>query len=353
MSLDVSIQKRFGNAFSLDVAFQVDKACLGILGASGCGKSMTLKCIAGIERPDSGRIVLNGRVLFDSTRGVDLPPRERRVGFLFQSYALFPNMTVRENIAAGMPGKRGREERAGRLMVDFQLNGLGDRYPRELSGGQQQRAALARMLAADPEAVLLDEPLSALDAHLREYMQLRLLEIAEKVGDAVMVTHSRDEVYTVCPNLLVMDGGRVAAAGTTEGVFKDPGFLEVARITGCKNISRMTRISENRVYAVDWDMTLTTARSVPADATHVGIRAHDMIPADEDDAGAENVFAVNIRKTTGNPFELVVHFTNAEGRAGNECALLWWKVSKYLVDELPVRLFFPPAALMVLRSGEG
>ncbi|MDR2785846.1 MAG: ATP-binding cassette domain-containing protein, partial [Treponema sp.] len=188
MSLKVAVRKRLSRTFTLETEFETrdgfppggslgDEAdapqdrppqCLGILGASGSGKSMTLKCIAGIEKPDEGHIELNGRVLFDSAKRINLKPRERRVGYLFQNYALFPRSRVLENITMGLPlpGEE-RIRKAREWIARFGLSGFEDRYPAQLSGGQQQRTALARMLIRDPELILLDEPFSALDSALR------------------------------------------------------------------------------------------------------------------------------------------------------------------------------------------
>ena len=146
-------------------------SCLGILGPSGCGKSMTLKSIAGIVEPDSGSIILDGRELFNSSRKVNLKPQKRRVGYLFQNYALFPNMTVEENILTGLKagkryGEAQQKQRVLEMIERFRLSGLEKRYPAQLSGGQQQRVALARILAYDPEALLLDEPFSAMDTEI-------------------------------------------------------------------------------------------------------------------------------------------------------------------------------------------
>ncbi len=352
MSLEVSVTKRLGRSFTLDLDFRVNGSCLGILGASGCGKSMTLKCIAGIERPDRGRIVLNDRVLFDSEKGINLRPQERRIGYLFQDYALFPNMTVARNIAAGMT-KTGanREAVVEGLLHDFQLEGLGKRYPHQLSGGQRQRAALARMLAAEPETILLDEPLSALDTYLREYMQLQLLDTVHQFGDAIMVTHSRDEVYKICPDLLAMERGGVLAIGPTATVFKDPGLVSVAKLTGCKNISRIERLSGARVRAVDWDMELNVGRPVTDSITHVGIRAHDILPWYGESGRAENVFPMRVIKRTEDPFEWIIHFVNAAGPESSERDPLWWKTSKQLpLDGMPSHIALPPDALMLLTS---
>ena len=177
MALEVNIRKKFAG-FCLSTEFTTDGGCLGILGASGCGKSMTLKCIAGIEKPTEGRIVLNGQVLFDSEKKIDVPVQQRRVGYLFQNYALFPTMTVEENLSIAMHGRK--EEKRGKIesyIKKFQLTGLEKRYPSQLSGGQQQRVALARMLLCEPQILMLDEPFSALDGFLKDTLQMEMLEL--------------------------------------------------------------------------------------------------------------------------------------------------------------------------------
>ena len=174
MSLSVDIRKKL-EGFTLDIAFRTENRVTGLLGASGSGKSMTLKCIAGIEQPDEGRIVLNERVLYDSEKGINLTPQKRRVGYLFQNYALFPNMTVETNIAVGLSGsKKEMEETVREMVLRFHLEGLEKRYPGELSGGQQQRVALARIMAYKPDVIMLDEPFSALDTWLREQLQMEV-----------------------------------------------------------------------------------------------------------------------------------------------------------------------------------
>ena len=223
MSLQAEIKKRF-SGFTLEVSLHTEEGVLGILGASGSGKSMTLKCIAGIETPDEGRIVLNRRVLFDSEKRINLPPQKRRVGYLFQNYALFPNMTVEANIAAGLTGtKQEKKEAVSRMIKRFKLDGLEKRYPSQLSGGQQQRVALARILIYEPDVIMLDEPFSALDFYLKEQMQFQVLEVMRAYrGDALLVTHSRDEVYRFCEKSIILNRGRVAMEGGTREIFRDP-----------------------------------------------------------------------------------------------------------------------------------
>ena len=163
MAISAEIHRKL-NHFALDVCFSSKSRRIGILGASGCGKSMTLKSIAGIEVPDSGNIVVEGRILFDSDSRINLKPQKRNIGYLFQNYALFPTMTVAKNIAAGLKGNRKENEQRVREMVrKFRLDGLEDQLPAQLSGGQQQRVALARIMAYEPDVILLDEPFSALD----------------------------------------------------------------------------------------------------------------------------------------------------------------------------------------------
>ena len=277
MSLFVDITKRLGD-FVLDVSFSADdpSETLAILGASGCGKSVTLKCIAGIERPDKGRIILNGRVLFDSEACVDVAAQDRRVGYLFQNYALFPTMTVFDNVMAGVRGgsRDERRERASEQIRAFRLEGLEGLRPAELSGGQQQRCALARIMANDPELLLLDEPFSALDGYLRWQLELELGDTLRAFpGGVVFVTHSRDEVYRMSQRVCVLDHGRSGLTMPTRELFDAPTTLAEALISGCKNVSAASPVGETSLACADWGVTLDCARPVEG-CDHVGIRAH-------------------------------------------------------------------------------
>ena len=180
MSAIVNFKKRLGS-FSLEVDFEAGNEVLALLGGSGCGKSMTLKCIAGIVTPDEGQIIVDGVTFFDSKRGINLRPQQRRTGLLFQNYALFPNMTTRQNIMTVFEHGAGRnankEERYQEIARRFFISGLEDHYPSQLSGGQQQRVALARIMASDPAVIMLDEPLSALDSFLHWQLELKLSRI--------------------------------------------------------------------------------------------------------------------------------------------------------------------------------
>ena len=320
MSLEVEIEKRFAG-FTLRAQFTAQDTATAILGASGCGKSMTLRCIAGIVKPDKGRIVLDGVPLFDSEKKIDLPPQKRGVGLLFQNYALFPNMTVEQNILCGLhaePDRAKRRAACAEMIRALRLEGLEKRLPAALSGGQQQRAALARILAAQPKILMLDEPFSALD--------------------------NRDEAYRLCREMIVMDGGRVLRAGETKAVFADPRSCTAARLTGCKNILPCVKAGPRSVRLAGWEAELHLAAEVPEAVCAVGIRAHDFAPCA---AGAPNALPVRVVSSGENPFDwnLICTAPGGEGR-------LWWKVSKATLaspkPETPQYLTVRPESVMLL-----
>ena len=350
MSLYARIVKDYGK-FRLDVEFSSEGGVLGLLGASGCGKSLTLKCIAGIERPDEGRIVLNGRTLFDSEKRIDLAPQERRVGYLFQQYALFPNMTVERNIAAGarrLP-KGERKQAVGTMMARMRISDLRGKYPAQLSGGQQQRTALARILINEPEALLLDEPFSALDAHLRDRMEQEVMGVVRDFGKTtLLVSHSRDEVYRMADHIAVYDNGRIDAFGEKHALFRDPKTHTAAMLTGCKNFSRVSNLRHESgrtlFYADDWGMEL----SVPGVRTGgtVGLRRHYAEFAEKQ---GENTFTMEVVDVIEDPFEYVL-LLRRPGFAGEPFG---WTVPKELYGTPPrgeLLLRLPDEALMLLRE---
>ena len=197
--LEVQIYKKLAE-FDLDVSFQVNDNILGLMGASGSGKSMTLKCIAGIETPDQGRIVLNDRVLFDSEKKINVPIQKRNVGYMFQSYALFPNMNVYENISVGLRARKVKDVDivVQKVMQQFRVFELASRYPKQLSGGQRQRVALARLMAYEPDVLLLDEPFSALDEDLKEDLLQELKSELQISKPVIFVSHDKEEVNELC-----------------------------------------------------------------------------------------------------------------------------------------------------------
>lgn len=353
MALQVDIEKKL-NDKTLKVSFDTEKAekIVGILGASGCGKSMTLKCIAGLETPDKGRIVLNGRVLYDFEQKINVSVQKRRIGYLFQNYALFPNMTVQENVEAALKyrmdkkklSKEERKRKAAYYLNMFHVAEIADAYPKRLSGGQQQRVALARIFASEPEVLMLDEPFSALDTFLKEKLQAELLDIfAGYEKDILMVTHSRDEIYRFCTSMLVIDNGKQVGFGRTEEIFKNPKTTAAAKLTGCKNIEAVRRINEHQMYVKNWDVMLEVKEKIPENTTHIGIRAHYLkIP---ENWQTKNVVKCNNGKILNDPFELVIVFEHD----------IWWKLSKEIWEnnlgrKIPDALYIPEESIFYLQG---
>lgn len=284
MSIEVNIKKNLGS-FRLDVAFGQDSGVLALLGGSGCGKSMTLRCIAGIETPDSGRIVLNGVTVYDSEKKINLPPQQRQVGLLFQNYALFPNMTVEENILCGLREKKSREEKAAlaaEYVRKFHLEGLEKHTPGQLSGGQKQRCALARMLIGRPGILMLDEPFSALDSYLRWELERELLStLREYEGTVLFVSHDRDEVYRISDRIAVYRDGAIDVIGDKWQLFRQPVTCTAAVLTGCKNVAA-AEYAEGTACVPEWGLSLPLPETeLPEGVTHLGIRARKMRPAQQ------------------------------------------------------------------------
>ena len=238
MSLQVEIEKKLNDKV-LSVSFDTEgkQGITGILGASGCGKSMTLKCIAGIETPDRGKIVLNGRVLFDSGKKINLRVQDRHVGYLFQNYALFRYMTVFDNVAFGLElmkvPKKEIKKRVMELLELTGLSGMEKRYPNQLSGGQRQRVAFARALAPNPQVLLLDEPFAAIDAKVRTELRTWLKEMVEKLGiTSIFVTHDQDEAVEVADEIIITNHGQIEQMGSPMEIYKTPSTPFVAQFIG-------------------------------------------------------------------------------------------------------------------------
>ena len=354
MSLVVDIKKKL-KGFTLDVSFRTEGEYLGILGASGSGKSLTLKCIAGIETPDEGRIVLNGKVLYDSEKNINLKPQERNTGYLFQNYALFPHMTVEENIGMGLslPEKE-KKQKVKEMIVSFHLQGLEKEYPNKISGGQQQRVALARCIVYKPDILMLDEPFSALDPHLREQLQDGVLELLRLYdGEVLMVTHSREEVYSFCNRLVVLDNGRSILYGDTRDIFKQPKLHAAAMLTGCKNISKCEVLPPKSVYAADWDVILETEQTVPQQIKYVGIRAHDLQIADADQGKEKNIMECRVNRVVEDVFEYNIFLENRKSNKENDNKEILYKADKQewdnRTDKGNLYLRIPESAILLLE----
>ena len=240
MSLYVDIEKDLGS-FKLKVKFEQENGIVGLLGQSGCGKSMTLKCIAGIVKPDKGKIISNGKVFFDSEKKINVPIQKRNVGYMFQSYALFPNMNVYENIAFGLKLKKMPkdviDQKVKEMLKLVALEGYENRDIEALSGGQQHRVAIARALVNEPKVLLLDEPLGALDMKLRKGMQIELKRIQQKLGITfIFVTHDQEEALTMSDTIVVMNKGEIQQMGSPEDIYNEPANSFVAKFIGESNI---------------------------------------------------------------------------------------------------------------------
>ena len=344
MSLVVDIRKKLGK-FTLDVSFETPGGVTGLLGASGSGKSMTLKCIAGIEKPDSGRIVLDGVTLFDSARRKSLTPQERKVGYLFQNYALFPNMNARQNILCGLrsESKEKKERKLIETLEMTQLQGLEKHKPHQLSGGQQQRVALARIIIGSPRLLMLDEPFSSLDSHLRGQLQIQLQELLKQFGkDVLMVTHSRDEAYRLCERIALIDDGRIIVHKNTKELFADPESRQAAQLTGCKNIVDARKTGEFEIEAPQWGIRLTTDKQVRDDLSAVGIRAHYFDPN-----SIQNSYPVRFTGEMEEPFEYIMQF-RFENQT-EDTPDIWWQTPKYLNGERnPAALGIAPMNVLPL-----
>ena len=239
--LKVKIKKQLEN-ISLDIDFMTDDEILGLIGASGSGKSMTLKCIAGIETPDSGYIILNDRILFDSEKKINLSPKQRKIGYLFQNYALFPQMTVKKNIQVSVNKvyqKSDKEKKVNDIMETLNIKEIANKYPSEISGGQQQRVALARIIVNEPDFLLLDEPFSALDAFLKWNLASELKNAIKRLGKkAIFVTHNINEVYYLCKNAIVLFEGKEIEKNSVKSLIENPNSEIVKNMVKYSNFTR-------------------------------------------------------------------------------------------------------------------
>ena len=347
MSIVVDIEKALGD-FHLKMAFEAGNETLALLGASGSGKSMTLKCIAGIEKPDRGRIVVDDVVLFDSEKHINLPPQQRHAGLLFQNYALFPNMTVLQNIRAGAnrePDRKKREAMVAAIMDSFGLTPLAHHLPSQLSGGQQQRTALARILVSNPNILLLDEPFSALDNHLRFRLEQEVRQLIGRFGKTVvLVSHDRDEVFRLADSIAVVSDGSIDAVGSKSEVFHNPQTRMGAMLTGCKNISAVEILDENHIRATDWGLTLEVPE-IPADTKAVGVRMHDIRPG-----AGKNTFRCRVVEEIENPFSYTILLQRVNSTGASP---IGWELEKAVWNKLrapEIGVCLPPEALLLLKD---
>ena len=323
--------------FVLDMQLEAGEERVALLGASGCGKSCTLRCIAGVETPDEGKIVVNGVTFFNSAAGINLSPQERKCALLFQNYQLFPNMTVADNVCAGVKDAgdaAARKKLAERYLGIFGLADFADRYPARLSGGQQQRVALARMVAAHPGIFMFDEPMSALDSYLKSALEQNMLDLFDACNRTVLyVSHDIDEACRLCQRICVMHDGQVEEVGSVEDVVRRPQTLAALRLTGCKNTSRARKIGDEEVEALDWGMTFNVGRVVPDNVAYLGIRA-SYFHVDNRAERGRNSYDLHVARVSDSRFERLVLLDVPRADAPTR---LQWKVNKVNVsaDGLP------------------
>ncbi|GER66434.1 sulfate/molybdate ABC transporter ATP-binding protein [Weizmannia acidilactici] len=272
--------------FALDVDFQALPGITGILGPSGSGKSLTLQCIAGLKNPDAGHIEVNGRVIFDREKNIRVKTRFRKAGYMFQHYALFPHLTVKQNLAFGLKGrtKKEIEEKTAAFLKKIKLEGYENCYPNELSGGQQQRVALARTLIREPDCLLLDEPFSAVDPDTKQYLMNEFLSFLKENfgGTVLLVTHNLEEANLLCDHFILYGNGKVLQAGPKQDVITRPESAVAAKIIGCRNILRVDRSGGSFC-------TIGGARiavGIGKEARYLGIHAHYIEFADNADENA-------------------------------------------------------------------
>lgn len=360
------LEKSFGKVEVLkDINIQIGNGeVLTIIGPSGSGKSTFLRCLNLLEKPTGGELWFDGRLIDGKT---DVKMLRRDVGMVFQSFNLFPMFSAVENVMyapvhINKLDKKQAKEEAMELLSRVGMADRANHYPGELSGGQQQRVALARILVYEPDVIMLDEPFSALDYYLKEQLQFQVREVLRGyTGDVLMVSHSRDEVYRFCEKSIILNRGQVAMKGETRAIFQKPENVTAARLTGCKNFSRIRRIGEYEVEALDWGLTFQTEEAVAADHAYIGIRAHQFYPA----RGSANEFTCEWGDTLCQPFEWDVLLRPVEnaGAAGDkenalEREVIWWKVDYKQSDSLNqyqrgdrVRLGIAPGDIMLLKEG--
>jgi molybdate transport system ATP-binding protein len=367
MSLEVRIKKEF-KTFQLNVDFKAEDETLGFLGASGCGKSLTLRCIAGIEKPDEGRIVVNGKVFYDSKARINLTPQQRKTALLFQNYMLFPNFTIEKNVAAGIDKKTPEKERAEIVAAElerFGLKGFEKRYPAQLSGGQQQRVALARMLAARPDILMLDEPFSALDSHLKDMLEQNLVSLFDSFkGTILYVSHDIDEAIRFCDRIAVVETGHILEIDNQDELVNNPKSGAAIKLSGCRNAPHVEYVDDHTVYAEVWGINIHTEAIVPKNVKYIGIRSFYLERAD---GPGLNNFRVQVCRISDSRFErsVLMHFMDSDHKLQgsdrtNEMKILHhmisWKLDKLNPTEPDLKvgdefwLHLPPEKIYVVNQ---
>jgi molybdate transport system ATP-binding protein len=292
MNLSINLQKRLSVNFALDLKFSIPEGITMLFGASGSGKTTLLRCIAGLLRPDSGEIAIGSKILFDSKAGVDIPVRERRIGFLFQNLALFPHLNVMKNIEYGLNGlsRTDAQQRIDNILKVFGISGLRNQKPNHISGGERQRVALARALVTDPCVLMLDEPLSALDHATQSQIiqDLRVWNAAQRIP-ILYVTHSQREVFALGERVVVLQDGKILSQGTPQDVLESPAYESIAQLAGYENFFDATVLSLNadsgtmlcRLNGATTEIEVPLSKVEVHSKIRIAIRAGDILIAGE------------------------------------------------------------------------
>jgi molybdate transport system ATP-binding protein len=354
MTLAVHLAKRLSSGFALEVSFRAEPGVTILFGASGSGKTTILRCVAGLARPDAGRIAVGDRALFDAGAGVDVPVAERRLGYVFQQLALFPHLTVAGNIGYGLAAlpRAERRTRVAEAAESFRIGGLLDRRPAQISGGERQRTALARALVTQPTALLLDEPLSALDYAIQLHIMDDLRRWNEQRRIPILyVTHSHREAFSLGERLIALERGRILASGSPHEVLDHPAQAPLAELAGFENVFAAT-VTGRRERAGTMNCLLagtSTEIEVPLGvapegaAVHVAIRAGDILLADREPVGlsARNILRGEVAgcrmhgstvvATIDADARFVVHLTpgGADGLGLKPGARVWLIIKTY------------------------
>lgn len=346
--LDVQIHKQFPE-FTLDIAFSVNPGLTGILGPSGCGKSLTLQALAGILKPDTGSIVMDGETWYDSQQKIHLSPQERRAGYVFQSYALFPHLTVAENIAYGLKGRPTEEIRSS--VSDWldliKLRGFGQRYPGQLSGGQKQRVALARSMITEPKLLLLDEPFSALDQHIRRQLEEDMLRLLGEHynGIALLVTHNIEEAYRLGEKGMLFSEGKVLQHGERDDVLTRPRSIAAAEILGIENIFQKESLHVDKPGTVNIGQAAFKLDEDAPLPKGIAVHAHHLRILREHEPNLPHQFSGTIERIIPGVRQGMIHVTIG--------SVSWRIVSEdtslYQTGD-PVVVQVPPKALIPLTS---
>ena len=349
MAISVEIQKEYHGKMQ-HISFQTTSSRIGILGDSEERVRLLLQCIVGVETPDQGKISIDGKSIYDSEKEINFKPQERKLGCLFQDYALFPFMTTAENIACGFRGDKGKKKTTVQeYLKRYHLKGAEKKYPHQLSEIEQLYTAVARMMIGEPELILLEDVFSGWTSLQKELLSQTLDPLFEEYQGTVLLTSGNfRHIYELCEDVAVFCEGKTVAAGNVRQLYKDPQSLDAARLMGCRNYSRIERLDEHHICALDWEIVLRTAKQVEEDITYVGIYDHCFWPLDKERENCLPVQAEKFRET------LTAQQYQIKNRRKRDAAAVEWKCFHFWQEEeknvsLPEYLYFPPEALLLLK----